>query len=67
MSKTANNSYEDLVREAKRLQERGDLPRNPSREQRISWAYGQTKLENSDVTRDDAVRAVDAKSEPKRV
>jgi hypothetical protein len=55
-------SYEELVIEAKRLQAEGALPKEPTREQRISWAYGQTKLENSAVTREDAVRAVDQKT-----
>jgi hypothetical protein len=54
-------TYEQLVAEAKRLQAQGSLPKEPTREQRISWAYGQTKLENSDVTRSDAIRAVDSK------
>lgn len=65
MSNQPAKSYEDLIAEAKKLQDEGTLPRKPTREQRISWAYGQTKLENSDVTRQDAVRAVDAKPEPK--
>lgn len=55
-------SYENLVAEAKKLQKAGTLPIEPTREQRISWAYGQTKIENSDVTREDAVRAVDSKT-----
>jgi len=54
-------SYEELVAEAKRLQATGVLPKEPRREQRISWAYGQTKLENAAVTHEDAVRAVDSK------
>jgi len=53
-------SYEELIAEAKRLQATGVLPKDPTREQRISWAYGQTKLENPAVTREDAVRAVDS-------
>lgn len=30
----------------------------PSREQYVEWAYGQTKLENDDVTREMAESAV---------
>lgn len=33
----------------------------PTREQRIDWAYGNTKIENSDVTREMVERAVDEK------
>jgi hypothetical protein len=58
---TIAKSYEQLVAEVKRLQKEGTLPREPTREQRISWAYGQTKLENDDVTLEDAIRAVDSK------
>lgn len=64
MDQATKKSYEDLVAEAKRLQKEGTLPSEPTREQRISWAYGQTKIENSDVTREDAIRAVDSKPIP---
>jgi hypothetical protein len=37
------------------------LPDRPTREQRIDWAYGNTKIENSNITREMAERAVDAK------
>ena len=57
----SDKTYEELVAEVKRLQAKGCLPKEPTREQRISWAYGQTKLENSAVTREDAMRAVDSK------
>lgn len=57
------NNYEQLLARVKELQAEGKLPTTPTREQRISWAYGQTKLENVKVTLDDAVRAVDAKPE----
>jgi len=33
----------------------------PTREQRVDWAYGNAKIENSDVTREMAERAVDEK------
>jgi hypothetical protein len=38
------------------------LPKLPTREQRIDWAYGNTKIENSTITREMAERAVDAKA-----
>lgn len=62
MDDQVTKSYENLVAEAKRLQKEGTLPSEPTREQRISWAYGQTKIENSAVTLEDAIRAVDAKA-----
>jgi hypothetical protein len=55
------NDYEILLARVKELQAEGKLPTTPTREQRISWAYGQTKLENVKVTMNDAVQAVDAK------
>jgi hypothetical protein len=61
MSATARKTYEKLLSEVRRLQDKGDLPTRPTKEQRISWAYGQTKIENSKVTMDDAVRAVEKK------
>ena len=60
-------SYQELLAEVQRLQADGQLPRRPTREQRISWAYGQTKLENDKVTREDAVRAVDSIPAPEHM
>lgn len=54
-------TYEELLVQVRALQDKGKLPTRPSREQRISWAYGQTKIENSKVTMEHAVRAVDKK------
>lgn len=34
-----------------------------TREQRIDWAYGNTKLENENITREMAERAVDASAQ----
>jgi hypothetical protein len=66
MDQATKKAYENLVAEAKRLQREGALPSEPTREQRISWAYGQTKIENSEVTLEDAIRAVDAKPIPSK-
>ena len=57
-------TYQELLAEVQRLQAEGRLPKRPTREQRISWAYGQTKLENDKVTLEDAIRAVDSKAVP---
>ncbi|MDP9000262.1 MAG: hypothetical protein M3O46_09145 [Myxococcota bacterium] len=56
-----SRSYEELLSEVRRLQDAGKLPVRPTREQRIDWAYGNTKIENSAVTREMAERAVDEK------
>ena len=39
----------------------GHIAATPTREQRIDFAYGNTKIENADITRAMAVQAVDAK------
>jgi len=46
--------------EVKRLQEKGELPTQPTREQRINWVFGNCKLSNPDVTMEMVERAVDA-------
>jgi len=46
-----NKTYEELLSEVRLLQDAGRLPVRPSRDQRIDWAYGNTKIENSTVTR----------------
>lgn len=56
-----SKSYEELLAEVRRLQDAGQLPVRPTREQRIDWAYGNTKIENNAVTREMAERAVDKK------
>jgi hypothetical protein len=56
-----SKSYDELLAEVRLLQDAGKLPVRPTREQRIDWAYGNTKIENSDVTREMAERAVDEK------
>lgn len=44
--------FEDLLAEIKRLQESGRLPKSPTEEERISWAYGNVALSNPNVTLD---------------
>lgn len=55
------STYEQLLAEVQRLQGAGSLPIHPTRDQRVDWAYGNTKIENADITREMAERAVDAK------
>ena len=54
-------TYEELKVEVRRLQEEGRIDIWPSRDQRIDWAYGNTKIENESVTREMARDAVDRK------
>ncbi len=57
----SEKTYEELLAEVTRLQDRGEIPLRPTRAQRIDWAYGNTKIENAEITREMAERAVDAK------
>jgi hypothetical protein len=61
-----NKTYEELLSEVRHLQDAGRLPMHPTRDQRIDWAYGNTKIENSAVTREMAERAVDEKPRPEK-
>ncbi len=54
-------TYDELKAEVQRLREEGSISQWPSREQRIDWAYGNTKIENKDVTLAMAEQAVDQK------
>jgi len=51
-------TYEGLMQEAKRLRDAGKLPKQPTKEQLIDFAYGNTKIENPKMTREIATRAV---------
>jgi hypothetical protein len=55
-----STTYDELKARVLQLTAEGKLPSVPTREQRIDFAYGNTKIENDDVTRDMVVRAVDA-------
>jgi hypothetical protein len=45
-----NKTYEQLLQEVRSLQDEGRLPIWPTRAQRIDWAYGNTVIENDQVT-----------------
>ena len=53
-------TYDELKAEVQVLMASGLLDATPSREQLIDFAYGNTKIENEDVTREMVERAVDA-------
>ena len=54
------SNYDDLKAKVQTLLAEGQLDPAPTREQRIDFAYGNTKLENEKITREMAERAVDA-------
>lgn len=54
--------YEDMKATVLSLLAAGKLERTPTREQRIDFAYGNTKIENADVTQEMVVRAIDSQS-----
>ncbi len=54
-------TYEELLAQVIKLRAQGRLPLQPTREEIIDWAYGNTKIENDDITREMVAIAVDAK------
>ena len=66
MSNTQERTYEDLMAQVQQLAKEGKVDVWPSREQRIDWAYGNTKIENEAITREMVAAAVDAKPSPHR-
>jgi hypothetical protein len=55
------NEYEELKAKVQALLAAGEIQATPTRDQRIDFAYGNTKIENAEVTREMAVQAVDSK------
>ncbi len=55
-----------LVAEVKRLMDEGKIPKEPTREERIDWVYGNCKISNENVTREMVEKAVD-KAEAEKV
>lgn len=53
------SEYDDLKAKVQALLAAGRIQAVPDRAQRIDFAYGNTKLENEDVTREMAEKAVD--------
>lgn len=54
-------TYEKLKAQVQELRSRGEIGEWPTREQRIDWAFGNSKIENDGVTREMAEKAVDEK------
>lgn len=58
---TEGKTYEELFAMVTQLQDEGRLPTHVTRAQAIDWAYGNTKIENPDVTRKMVEAAMDEK------
>jgi hypothetical protein len=54
-------SYAQLRKRVRELQKKGALPVWPSDEQRADWAFGNTAIENDNITREMAQDAVATK------
>lgn len=59
-------TYETLKEELRRAMKKTSPQSALSREQLIDWAYGTCVIENRDVTREMAERAVDARAQHAR-
>ena len=44
--------YQELQRKVRQLQATGELPKTLSADEKIDWAYGNTVIENADITLD---------------
>ena len=53
----SENKYDKLKAELQEWKRQGQLDPWPDTAERADWAYGNTKLENPDVTREMAVEA----------
>lgn len=62
---SSSNTYESLYAQVRALQDQGVLPNRVTREQAIDWAYGNTKIENPDITREMVAEGYDAETQPR--
>ena len=49
----------DLIAQIRALRDSGKMPKRPTRDEAIDWAYGNTVLSNPNVTREMVERAYD--------
>jgi hypothetical protein len=61
-----NRTYEELHARVLELQEQGKLSKTLTAEEKIDWAYGNTKIENDDVTREMVEQAYNTRHQPPR-
>jgi hypothetical protein len=52
------DTYEKLRAEVRRLRAAGQISGSPTPEERADWAYGTTKIENEEITREMTEAAV---------
>jgi hypothetical protein len=53
-----SRTYEQLKAHVQQLQREGLVRGRPTDEERIDWVYGNTKIENDDITREMVEQAV---------
>jgi hypothetical protein len=58
----STKTYEELRAQVLKLQAEGALPKTLSRDEKIDWAYGNTVIENENVTRQMVEEAYDSKA-----
>ena len=54
-----SDDFDALVASVLRAQREGRLPTTPTREQRISWVYGESQLSGAGLTREQCASIVD--------
>jgi hypothetical protein len=57
------SKYEELKAEVRRLRAEGQISGSPTAEERADWAYGTTKIENDEITREMTITAVRERDE----
>ncbi len=51
-------TFDQLKAELRRLRREGTISGSPTPEERADWAYGTTKIENEEITREMTIAAV---------
>ncbi|HEX3577673.1 MAG TPA: hypothetical protein VHY33_03840 [Thermoanaerobaculia bacterium] len=51
-------TFEQLKAELRRLKDDGKISGSPTPEERADWAYGTTKIDNEEITREMTIAAV---------
>jgi hypothetical protein len=51
-------TFDELKAELRRLRREGTISGSPTPEERADWAYGTTKIENEEITREMTIAAV---------
>jgi hypothetical protein len=51
-------TFDELKAELRRLRKEGTISGSPTPEERADWAYGTTKIDNEEITREMTIAAV---------